>query len=381
MLNDTAVFLPPLGGDDMESATFVDWLVETGSSVAEGDAIAHVETAKATVEVAAPIAGFLIRGEARPGDEIPLRSVLARIAKVKPTAGAAENSVPVSSPSEPEDRDSAPTSPRSESDAARATPSARRLARARGVDLGAIKPLGETILESDVEHYLGNSKTAVEADRTQAGGGYERSMARAMAESAGIPQFNVAVDCDGEALVAERQRLADIGRDFSVNDLVLRHVALALARHPRLRMYWDGATPKLAAEINIAVAMATPYGLVAPVIRSADVRSLEDLAAEVRRLKALAFERRLGVEDVSGASFSVSNLGGFGVDDFTALVSVGQGAILAVSSFKPWPSSKADGSIAWCPRARFRVSADHRVITGLEVAEFLRDLRVLIEAH
>ncbi len=379
MLNDTAVFLPPLGGDDMESATFVDWLVETGSSVAEGDAIAHVETAKATIEVVAPIAGFLIRGEARAGEEIPLRSVLARIVKVKPTVGATENSVPVRSPSEREDRDLTPTSPRSE--AARATPSARRLARARGVDLGVIKPLGETILESDVEHYLGKSKTAVEADRTHAGAGYQRSMARAMAESAGIPQFNVAVDCDGEALLAERQRLADIGRDFSVNDLVLRHVALALARHPRMRMYWDGATPKLAAEINIAVAMATPYGLVAPVIRSADVRSLEDLAAEVRRLKALAFERRLSVEDVSGASFSVSNLGAFGVDDFTALVSVGQGAILAVSSFKPWPSSKADGSIAWCPRARFRVSADHRVITGLEVAEFLRDLRVFIEAH
>jgi pyruvate/2-oxoglutarate dehydrogenase complex dihydrolipoamide acyltransferase (E2) component len=379
MLDDAAVLLPPLGGDDMESATFVNWLVETGSSVAEGEAIAHVETAKATIEVVAPVAGFLIRGEARPGDEIPLRSVLARIVKVQPTVGAAENVGPVRSPPEPEDRDSTPTSPRPVT--ARATPSARRLARARGVDLSAIKLAGETILESDVEHYLGNSQIPGEADRTHAGGGYRRSMARAMAESAGIPQFNVAVDCDGEALVAERQRLAHTGMHFSVNDLVLQHVALALARHPRMRMYWDGTTPKLAAEINIAVAMETPYGLVAPVIRSVDVRSLEELAAEVRRLKSLAFEQRLGMEDVSGASFSVSNLGGVGVDDFTALVSAGQGAILAVSSFKPWPSSKADGSIAWCARARFRVSADHRVITGLDVAEFLRDLRALIEAR
>ena len=110
------------------------------------------------------------------------------------------------------------------------------------------------------------------------------------------------------------------------NDLVLWHVALALAKHPRVRVYWNGTTPKLAAEINIAVAMATPYGLVAPVIRSANVRSLEELAAEVRRLKSLAFEQRLAAEDVSGASFSVSNLGGVGVDDFTALVSAGQGS-------------------------------------------------------
>ena len=379
MSDDTAVLLPPLGGDDMESATFVDWLVESGSSVAEGEAIAHVETAKATIEIVAPVAGFLIRGEARPGDEIPLRSVLARIATVQPTMGDVEKGGPVRSAPKPEDRDSTPTSPGSV--IARATPSARRLALARGVDLSAINPAGETILESDVEHYLGNSKIPVETDHTHAGGGYQRSMARAMTESAGIPQFNVAVDCDGEALVAERQRLADTGMHVSVNDLVLRQVALALARRPRMRMYWDGTRPKLAAEINIAVAMATPHGLVAPVIRSADVRSLEELAAEVRRLKSLAFEQRLGVGDVNGASFSVSNLGGVAVDDFTALVSAGQGAILAVSSFKEWPSPKADGSVAWHARARFRVSADHRVITGLDVAEFLGDLRALIEAR
>lgn len=379
MLDDTAVLLPPLGGDDMESATLVNWLVETGSSVAEGEAIAHVETAKANIEVVAPVAGFLIRGEIKPGDEILLGSELARIVKVRPTVGATENAGPVRSPPEPEDGDSRATSPRPVT--ARATPSARRLARARGVDLGAIMPAGETILESDVENYLGRLKIPVEGGRTHAGGGYWGSMARAMTESAGIPQFNVAVDCDGEALIAERQRLADAGQHLSVNDLVLRHVALALARHPRMRMYWDGTTPKLIAEINIAVAMATPHGLVAPVIRSVDVRSLEDLTAEVRRLKSLAFEQRLSVEDVRGASFSVSNLGGAGVDDFTALVTAGQGAILAVSSFKPWPSSEADGSIAWRARARFRVSADHRVITGLDVAAFLRDLRGLIEAR
>ena len=378
MSDDTAVLLPPLGGDDMESATFLDWLAETGSKVAEGEPIAHVETAKATIEVVAPISGFLVRGKAKPGDEIPLRSVLARIATVQPTVRALETADLLRSPSKPESR--GPTSASGRSGMARATPSARRLARARGVDLSAITPAGETIVESDVERYLGKHETSLETDLRQAGGGYGRSMARAMAESTGIPQFSVAVDCDGGALLAERQRLADTGLNISVNDLVLRHVALALAKHPRMRTYWDGTTPKLASEINIAVAMATPFGLVAPVIRSVDVRSLEEIAAEVRRLKSLASEQRLAVEDVSGASFSVSNLGSLDVDDFTALVSARQGAILAVSSFKPWPSSEADGSIAWRTRARFRVSADHRVITGLDVAEFLRDLRASIEA-
>lgn len=324
MLDDTAVLLPPLGGDDMESATFLDWLVASGSRVVEGEAIAHVETAKATIEVVAPVTGVLIRGEAKPGDEIPLRSVLARIATMEPRIGAPENAGPGTSPAKPEDRGSMPTSLRS--GIARATPSARHLARARGVDLSAIEPAGETIVESDVKRYLDIPKIPVEADRTQAEGGYRRSMARAMAESARIPQFNVAVDCDGEALFGERQRFAAAGMHLSVNDLVLWHVALALAKHPRVRVYWNGTTPKLAAEINIAVAMATPYGLVAPVIRSANVRSLEELAAEVRRLKSLAFEQRLAAEDVSGASFSVSNLGGVGVDDFTALVSAGQGS-------------------------------------------------------
>jgi len=331
------------------------------------------------MEVVAPVAGFLIRGDAKPGDEIPLGSVLARIAKVPPTLGTALSAGPAREGTYAEKSTSAHASPPPV--IARATPAARRLARARGVDLSAIKPLGQTILESDVERYLGNSRISVEPDRTRTGDSYGRSMARAMAESAAIPQFTVAVDCDGEAVLAERRRLVNAGMDISVNDLVLRSVALVLAKHPRMRMYWDGTTSKLAAEINIAVAMATPHGLVAPVIRSADLHSLESLAAEVRRLKSLAFEQRLSPEDVSRASFSVSNLGGVGVDDFSALVSAGQGAILAVSSFKPWPSPKDNDSVAWRARARFRVSADHRVITGLDVAEFLRDLRALIEGR
>jgi pyruvate dehydrogenase E2 component (dihydrolipoamide acetyltransferase) len=379
MANETPVILPPLGGDDMESATLLEWLVGTGASVAQGEVIANVETAKAIVEVVAPVAGFLIRGEARPGDEIPLRTIVARVATVRPTAGAAVSTASVGSAPALEVQQSKLNSPQPV--IPRATPSARRLAHTKGVDLSEIEPAGETILESDVMRYLGTLKVHVAAGNADAeAGGYRRSMALAMAESAGIPQFNVAVDCDGEALVAERERLANAGAQFSVNDLVLRHVAAALAKNPRIRMYWDGTAPKVADAMNIAVAMATPHGLVAPVVRAADRLSLEELAAEVRRLKSLAWEQRLGVKDVSGASFSVSNLGGVGVVDFTALVSAGQGAILAVSTFHPWPSPKADGSIIWRTRARFRVSADHRVMTGIDVAEFLRDLRSLVEA-
>ncbi len=365
----------------MVSATFVEWMAETGSSVAEGQLIALVETAKATMEVTAPHTGFLIRGEAKPGDEIPLRSVVARIVRERPKSTSAVNADPGKRQADASTaRDSVSTSPQSV--AVRATPGARRLARARGVELSAVSAAGETIVESDVERYLGASEASLlRSDRTQAGDGYRRAMARAMAESVHIPQFTVAMDCDGEPLFAERDRLANAGMHFSVNVLLLRNVAAVLAKHPQMRMHWDGTSAKLASKVNVAVAIATPHGLVAPVIHAADLRSLEQLATEVRRLKTMAFEQRLGVEDVTGASFTVSNLGGYGVDDFTALVSAGQGAILAISAFKPWPRHKSDGSIAWALRARFRVSADHRAITGVDVAEFLRDLRASIESR
>jgi pyruvate dehydrogenase E2 component (dihydrolipoamide acetyltransferase) len=370
MPEDVPVLLSRIGGDDMESATLIDWLVESGSHIEKGDVIAQVETAKATVEIIAPAAGFLIRGEARPGDEIGLSTVIARIAHSHPVLrrleaqpfqvqqGAQSEALSVLVP--------VPVS--------RATPSARRIARERGLDLSCIKAKGDTIVESDVLNHLAAKSVSEGARDLHASPGYRRSMALAMVESSSIPQFNVAMDCDGEALFAERQRQADAGTNVSVTDLVLLHVARVLARHATMRTHWDGAGPRLSTDVHIALAIATPHGLVAPVIRSADTLSLQQISAETTRLRSLATDRRLSVEDLGDACFTITNLGGYAIDDFTAVVSPGQGAILAVASFKSQPHRSPEGSTLWRRRARFRVSADHRVISGADAAAFLGEL-------
>jgi len=370
MTNRIEVLLPPLGGDDMESATFLEWLVDSGERVAADQVIARVETAKAVVEVVAPAEGYLVRGDAKPADEIPSRSVVAYIARdsysVPEAAGRRIEDARAQSAGH------AASSPPQEQRALRATPSARRLARIRGVDLHQIQTRGATITEADVElHHSGAASRAA----------YGRSMAKAMMDSLQIPQFSVALDIDGEAIFEARNRWMAQGKKLTVNDVVIKSVAEVLEGFPTLRSCWDGNGAKTAQDVNIAVAITTPYGLTAPVLREANKLGLERISMEIQRLRTLASNRRLSVNDVSGASFTISNLGGAGVDDFTAIVSTGQGAILAVSSFKRRPVPGPDGSVEWRNSARFRVSADHRVITGQDVADFLKALKNVIETR
>ena len=367
------VTLSALGGEYMETATVLEWLVTEGDKVKSGQPILIVETAKASVEVEAPADGYVVNCRVQPGDEVEVGAVLAQI-----------TSSPDHRPSEISPRDEPQESGEEKqargaakafrlSGRPKASPLARRMACEHGIDIGIVKPSSATgkISADDVERHIA-------AESGQADSSYRSAMASAAAGSLDIPQFNVAIDCDGEALMKRRTIAKSSGSPVTINDFLIERVARVLVRHPLLRAHWSNDRVIESEEINIAVAISTSHGLVPPVIPHANQLSAEEISATMSTLQKLAEERRLAIEHLQGASFTVSNLGAYGVNDFTAIVSKRQSAILAISTFQPAPAL-VDDKLVWRTSGRLRLTADHRVLDGVEAARFLMDLKKDVE--
>ena len=375
------VRLAPVGGEYMESATILEWLVSVGQSVERGQTMLLIETAKASVEIEAPAAGTVVSRTGQVGDEVEVGDLLAVLESDENHESELSNDVnrggdsedfPVATVAPGPRRPDAGDSKEPPEVTLQTSPRVRLLARKLGIDLEALalETGKRRISTGDIYRYTNNSN----------GGspGYSRSMAIAMAKSIEIPQFSVAIDCDGSEIFRWRTRnKADHGA-ATLNDLLIYKTAAVLQNHRYLLASWGNDRIERRETIDIAVGISTPHGLVAPVIRSANALSIEDIAAETVRLKIAARDRKLATEDLTGASFTMSNLGAFGIDDFTAIVSHGQSAILAISAFKMSPIGM-NGEIQLRPTARFRLSADHRVVDGAKVASFLSDLKARIE--
>ena len=375
------VRLAPVGGEYMESATILEWLVSVGQSVERGQTMLLIETAKASVEIEAPAAGTVVSRTGQVGDEVEVGDLLAVLEsdedherepfdEVNRGGDFEDLSVTTVAPA-PRKPDVGDSKERPKV-TLQTSPRVRLLARELGIDLEALalETGKRRITTEDIDRYRKNSN----------GGspGYSRAMAIAMAKSTEIPQFSVAVDCDGfEILRWRTQNKSDHG-SATLNDLLICKTAAALQNHRDLLASWGTDRIDRKESIDIAVAISTPHGLVAPVIRSADALGIDEIAAETARLKIAARDRKLATEDLTGASFTLSNLGAFGIDDFTAIVRHGQSAILAISAFKMSPIG-VNGEIKLRPTARFRLSADHRVVDGARVASFLSDLKARIE--
>ncbi|PPG01895.1 dihydrolipoamide acetyltransferase [Pseudoclavibacter sp. RFBI5] len=413
------IFMPRLS-DTMQEGAIAAWHKQPGDAVAVGDLLVEIETDKATMEYEAYDAGVLRDILVAEGEVATIGTVIARLDDGNDDAPAASADAQASEVA----REVASQADHQGAVGQRlfATPLARRLAREHEIDLSGVLGSGPggRIVRADIEDararqaspadtaIASSARCASSPTAGQATGGGTRTstsapdarqptavpfdktrevIARRLSESSStVPHFFVTAVADVEALLALRAELngslESTGRPkISVNDLLVRACAIALRAHPGVNASYSpegrGET-LLHGRVNIGIAIASPTGLVVPVIDDADLRPASQIARESRRLAGLAKERKLGASEMAGGTFTISNLGMYGVEQFTAIINPPEGAILAVGAARPEPVA-INGAVEVRHRLRYTLSADHRIIDGALAAEFLATLTGLLE--
>lgn len=417
----------------MEEGRLVKWLKQVGDAVKNGDTLAEVETDKAIMELVARGDGVLRARLVEEGSTSAVGAVIGVIAAADEdiaalTGAAAGGEASATAPSPAEAPAEATSATASASAAAspsgqpvsgpgategtegpqRSSPLARRLAAEKGLNLAAIRgtgPGGRVILR-DIEaaasaapvpaaapvasSALSASKPTAVATGMQIDGEYRdvaltqmrKTIARRLGESIGpVPTFYLTSEIDMTNVAKLREQMVAAGDAFkvSVNDIVIKAVAVALTRHPECNAHWMGDSIRYFSAAHVGMAVATDDGLIVPVIRDAHLKGLGAIGKDARELAKRARERKLQPAEFTGGTFSVSNLGMFGIDQFTAIINPPEAAILAVggTETKPvWENGQ------FVPRQRMRVtmSCDHRIIDGAVGAKFLQTLKQLLES-
>jgi pyruvate dehydrogenase E2 component (dihydrolipoamide acetyltransferase) len=392
----------PRLSDSMSEATIVGWLKQLGEPFVRGEPLLEVETDKATIVYEAEVDGVLAEILVPEGGTATLGEPIARLggtdgddASEPPVAEAAAPKVehaPASTAIETLPLDSAPTGAAPlqvvPSTRARATPVARRTASQLGVSLygllgtgpgGRIRKLdvlraGSSGATSGGDDLKG-ATTVVPLSTTG------QTIARRMTQSrAEIPSFEVVVQADMSTIVELRRDAADLVEIVpSVNDFVVKAAAVALREYPALNSSFVNGRCERHGRVNVGVAVATDDALLVPTVVDADLKGLAVIAAEMRDLVARAQSRRLSPEELSASTFTVSNLGMFGVRSFTAVINPPQVAILAVGAASRSPIEAATGGVMFRDLATLTLTSDHRAVYGADAARFLARLRQLLE--
>ncbi len=355
----TPVILPKLGMT-MEEATILRWLKQEGDEVAKDEPLAEIMTEKVDMQIEAPAAGILRSIRARPGDVVPVAQIIAYIVAPGEDVPPPPPSVPAATVA-PHAVPPAPHAPSSQGQPVAATPAARRVAREVGMDLSTIVGTGPagSITEADVRVARSRPTPLALSDR-------RRIIARRMAQSAReIPHIYLtrAVDLSG----------AVVRGQASYTAVMVWAVARALRGHPFMRASLEGDTVVVYEALHIGVAVDAPEGLIVPVVRDADQKSFHTIHRELEVLVRRAREGALTLADVSDGVFTVSNLGMFGVDRFTALINPPQAALLAVGAVRPRPWV-VDEALLVRPVAELTLALDHRIADGTAGARFLNDV-------
>lgn len=416
------VVMPRLS-DTMEEGVLSRWLKAEGDEVHRGDVLAEIETDKATMDLEAYDDGVLQRLLVAEGATVPIGQPLAVIgsdaargvatapAEPSPEPPAAEPS-PEPPTAEPETAQPAPPSAAGASapDAAapsagrvRTSPLARRIARDHGVDLTTLTGTGPggRVVRADVEAAIQATETPSPGPAAPAAAptvapapvtdadveeipltAVRRVTAQRLTESVTAPHFYLTTVVDAGRLLAFRaeinERLAASGTRISVTDLLVRACAVTLRAHPQANSSWGGDRILRHRRIHVGVAVAVDDGLIVPVIRDADRKSVGEIAAEAHALADRARSGRLTPDEFRGGTFTISNLGMYGIDHFTAVINPPEAAILAVGAATEEPVLR-DGQLAARTTIKLTLSIDHRVLDGATAAEFLRDLKETLQ--
>ncbi|MEO7714538.1 MAG: pyruvate dehydrogenase complex dihydrolipoamide acetyltransferase [Gemmatimonadaceae bacterium] len=428
----TKVFMEALS-PTMEEGRLVKWLKNEGDTVKSGEPIGEVETDKAIMELVARGDGVLRKRLVNEGDTAPVGTLVGIIASkdenidalvsggsapaTAAAAAPADSTAPAAAPAAPSPTPSAVAAqsapapaPAPQSAAAavpptdgahiRSSPLARRLASERGVSLGAIQGSGPggRIIKRDIE----NAPSAATSVAAPAASGAARPaprpafegdhqdvplsqirkiIAKRLGESIGpIPTFYLTVELDLTRVMEMRGAMAELGDEFkvSVNDVLLKAIAVALSQHPEVNAHWLGDSIRYFNRVHLGMAVATDDGLIVPVIWDANTKRLSEISRESKELAKRARERKLKPEEFTGSTFSVSNLGMFGIDQFTAIINPPEAGIIAIGTGED-KLVVVNGESVIRKRVRLTMSCDHRIIDGAVGAKFLQTLRRLVE--
>jgi pyruvate dehydrogenase E2 component (dihydrolipoamide acetyltransferase) len=394
------IVMPRLS-DSMEEGTIVEWLVRPGDHVDEGQPLVEVETDKASVVYEAQTAGLVLELRAADGESVRVGAPIALIgAPGERVASETRETVEVGIPaggvvvegrSENLHRGDGVPRPK-------ASPLARRIAAERGVDLSAVTGSGPQgrVTRADVDRAAGAEQSGIAAvapapAATNGAKGAssvyplsrsQQTIARRMAESrATVPDIELRAEVQAHELAALREQLREIADPGpSVNDFIIKASALALREFPRVNAaYRDGAVETFA-RVNVGIAVAAEETLLVPTIFDADSKSVAETARVARTLAARVRDRSITPAELAGATFTVSNLGMFGIDSFSAVINPPQSAILAVGAMRPRAVvDDASGEIVARPTLQLTLACDHRVLYGADGARFLTYVRELLE--
>jgi len=398
-----AVKLPRMS-DTMEEGTIVSWFVKVGDTVKSSEMIADVETDKATMELE-----NFEKGEVlyllEEGATVPVETVIAIIGKkgedfqdllkAAPAAEPAkeEASIPAAeTPSAPAPAAASAPSPVSASGGSSdgrvfASPLAKKMAADKGINLASVTGTGDNgrIIKKDIENYTPGSAVSTAAVGVES---YEdipvsqmrKTIAKRLAESKfSAPHFYLTKEIKMDAVLAARKRMNEYTENrISINDIIIKAAAVALKSHPNINSSWLGDRIRKNHHVHIGVAVAIDDGLLVPVVRFADSKSLSQIGAEVKDLAGKAKSKELKPQDWEGNTFTISNLGAFGIDEFTAIVNPPDSCILAIGSSKETIIVE-NGEMRPGHVMKVTLSCDHRSVDGVTGANFLKTFAELME--
>jgi len=407
----------PKMGDAMEEGTLVRWLKREGDTVQEGEPIAEIATDKATVEIEAPASGVLRGIRVAENTVVPVNTPLAYILQPgeslpaegdgkagAPTEPAATAPQPAPAPTAVAAAPQTAPAPANGEERILASPLARKIAAEHGIDLRQVRGTGPKgrIVERDVLAYIESRKatavpTAAPAPTPAPAPAVAAAPAEGRAETLTrlrqitaqrtteahqtIPHFYLTMEIDMEEALALRQRLNQLDESLrvSINDLIVKACAVAIEQHPIVNASYQNGQIVHPNGIHIGIAVAVEQGLLVAVLRHCEGKSLRRIAQESQTLIQKAREGKLMPDEMTGNTFTVSNLGMFGIEQFTAIINPPASAILAVGTTKRVPVVQEDGTIVARHRMKVTLSCDHRVLDGAVGAQFLQTLKRVLE--
>ncbi len=410
----------PLLSDTMTEGVIAEWHKKVGDKVKDDDVLADVETDKATMEVMGYATGTLLHIGVQKGEAAKVNGIIAIVgpegadvsgilaagdAPAAPKSGSKETESPKATEA-PKEEEKAQVVSNSNGGRIIASPLAKKIAKEKGIDLAQVAGSadGGRIIKKDVENFTPSAAPAkadapaAASEKTAAAPviptyvGEEKytekpvsQMRKTIAKRLGeslftAPHFYLTISVDMDNAMAARASINDVAPvKVSFNDIVIKAVAVALKKHPAVNSSWGGDKIRFNEHTNIGVAMAVEDGLLVPVVRFADGKSLSHISAEVKEYGAKAKAKKLTPADWEGSTFTVSNLGMFGIDEFTSIINSPDGAILSVGAIQAVPVVK-NGAVVPGNVMKLTLGCDHRVVDGATGAAFLQTLKQLLEA-